>query len=136
MEIFQDIPVFESKILPLLCINHKFTHNFHSALSGHKVDAIHHSDKASFCVICQDEVHPETFTTRFRSVICIGRVRIIEDEKEKLNTAHMLGKRYSPDEEALAEEINHAIHRMTIEFSIEHMTGKETIELVKARKSE
>lgn len=29
---------------------------FHSALSGHKVDAIRQCDKASFCVIEQDDV--------------------------------------------------------------------------------
>ena len=34
---------------------------FHSALNGHKIDAIRHSDKASFTIICKDEVHPETF---------------------------------------------------------------------------
>ena len=27
---------------------------FHSAVSGHKIDAIKNSDKASFCVIAQD----------------------------------------------------------------------------------
>ena len=32
---------------------------FHSALSGHKVDAIRKCDKASFCVIEQDDVQPE-----------------------------------------------------------------------------
>lgn len=31
---------------------------FHSALAGHKVDAIRHCDKASFCVIDKDDVHP------------------------------------------------------------------------------
>lgn len=36
-----------------------------------------HCDKASFTIICQDEIHPETFTTYFRSVICLGRVHII-----------------------------------------------------------
>ena len=57
---------------------------FHSALSGHKVDAIRKCDKASFCVIEQDEVHPEKYTTFFRSVIAFGRIHIIEDEAEKL----------------------------------------------------
>ena len=47
---------------------------FHSALNGHKIDAIRHSDKASFTIICKDEVHPETFTTYFRSVICFGHL--------------------------------------------------------------
>ena len=60
---------------------------FHSALSGHKVDAIRQCDKASFCVIEQDEIHPKQYTTYFRSVIAFGRVHIIEDEQEKLAMA-------------------------------------------------
>ena len=106
---------------------------FHSALSGHKIDAIRNCDKASFCVIDQDEVHPEKYTTYFRSVIAFGRIHIIEDEQEKLETARLLGDRYNPNqEEALQKEIEKGLSRMAmIRFDIEHLTGKEAIELVK-----
>ena len=105
---------------------------FHSALSGHKIDAIRNCDKASFCVIDQDEVHPEKYTTYFRSVIAFGRIHIIEDEQEKLETARLLGDRYNPNqEEALQKEIEKGLSRMVmIRFDIEHLTGKEAIELV------
>ena len=105
---------------------------FHSALSGHKIDAIRNCDKASFCVIDQDEVHPEKYTTYFRSVIAFGRIHIIEDEQEKLETARLLGDRYNPNqEEALQNEIEKGLSRMVmIRFDIEHLTGKEAIELV------
>lgn len=36
---------------------------FHSALSGHKIDAIRNCDKTSFCVVDQDEVIPKKYTT-------------------------------------------------------------------------
>ena len=106
---------------------------FHSALSGHKVDAIRKCDKASFCVIEQDDVQPEKYTTFFRSVIAFGRIRIIEDEHEKLETARMLGNRYNPNhDEALQKEIEGGLSRMLmIRFDIEHLTGKEAIELVR-----
>lgn len=106
---------------------------FHSALSGHKVDAIRKCDKSSFCVIEQDEVHPEKYTTFFRSVIAFGRIHIIEDETEKLETARMLVNRYSPNqEEALQKELENGLSRMLmIRFDIEHLTGKEAIELVR-----
>ena len=109
---------------------------FHSALSGHKLDAIRHCDRASFTVICQDEVHPEVFTTYFRSVICFGRVRIVEDPDEKLSALRLLGKRFNPDHEpALAAEIKSGFNRVAvIEFSIEWLTGKEAIELVRKEK--
>ena len=108
---------------------------FHSALSGHKVDAIRKYDKASFCVIEQDEVHPEKFTTFFRSVIAFGRIHIIEKEAEKLETARMLGNRYNPNqEESLQKELENGLSRMLmIRFDIEHLTGKEAIELMKQR---
>ena len=106
---------------------------FHSALSGHKIDAIRSHDKASFCVIEQDDVQPEKYTTFFRSVIAFGRIHIIEDEAEKLATARMLGNRYNPNqEEALQKELENGLSRMMmIRFDIEHLTGKEAIELVK-----
>ena len=106
---------------------------FHSALSGHKVDAIKNCDKASFCVIDKDDVHPEKYTTFFRSVIAFGRIHIIEDKQEKLETARLLGDRYNPDqEEALKNELEKGFSRMLmIRFDIEHLTGKQAIELVK-----
>ena len=109
---------------------------FHSALIGHKIGAIRHSDKASFTIICKDEIHPETFTTYFRSVVCFGHVRLIEDETEKkYNALHLLGKQYNPDDEpALEAEIKKGLgHVAVIEFDIEHVTGKEAIELVRQR---
>ena len=106
---------------------------FHSALDGHKVDAIRKCDKASFCVIEKDDVQPEKYTTFFRSVIAFGRIHIIEDEHEKLETARMLGNRYNPNhDEALQKEIEGGLSRMLmIRFDIEHLTGKEAIELMK-----
>ena len=45
---------------------------FHSALAGHKVDAIRKCDKASFCVIEQDDVQPKKYTNKF------GRLNILK----------------------------------------------------------
>ena len=108
---------------------------FHSALSGHKVDAIRKCDKASFCVIEQDDVQPKKYTTFFRSVIVFGRIHIIEDEQAKLKMARMLGNRYNPnDDESLQKELEQGLSRMLmIRFDIEHLTGKEAIELVRQR---
>jgi nitroimidazol reductase NimA-like FMN-containing flavoprotein (pyridoxamine 5'-phosphate oxidase superfamily) len=108
---------------------------FHSALTGHKVDAIRGCDKASFCVIDQDNVQPEKYTTFFRSVIVFGKIHIVEDETEKFAIACLLGNRYNPNhEESLQKEIETGLSRMlAIRFDIEHLTGKEAIELVKQR---
>ena len=121
--------------VPISYVYHEGKLYFHSALAGHKVDAIRQCDKASFCVIEQDDVQPKKYTTFFRSVIAFGRIHIIEDEAEKLSTARMLGNSYNPnDDESLKKEIESGLSRMLmIRFDIEHLTGKEAIELVKQR---
>lgn len=108
---------------------------FHSALSGHKVDAIMHCDKASFCVVAADDVHPSEFTTYFKSVIAFGRIHIVEEDNEKLHAAVLLGSRFNPgDAEGLRKEIAKGFPRMLVlRFDIEHLSGKEAIELTKTR---
>ena len=119
--------------VPISYVYHDRKLYFHSALAGHKVDAIRKCDRASFCVIDQDAVQPQKYTTFYRSVIAFGRIHIIEDAQEKLETARMLGNRYNPNqEEALQKEIENGLSRMLmIRFDIEHLTGQESIELVK-----
>ena len=121
--------------VPISYVYHEGKLFFHSALTGHKVDAIRKCDKASFCVIERDAVQPEQYTTFFRSVIAFGRIHIIEDEQEKLATARMLGNRYNPNQdEALQKEIESGFSRMlAIRLDIEHLTGKEAIELMRQR---
>ena len=108
---------------------------FHSALSGHKVDAIRGCDRASFCVVAQDDVKPALYTTFFRSVIAFGRIHIVDDEAEKLAAARLLGNRYNPhQDEALQKELENGLARMlVIRLDIEHLTGKESVELVGQR---
>jgi uncharacterized protein len=108
---------------------------FHSAKSGHKIDAIARNDKVSFCVIATDDVVQETFTTHFRSAIVFGKARILTDDAEKRHALECLAKKYSPDylEEADAEIDTDWDRLVTIELAIEHMTGKSAIELVTGR---
>ena len=105
---------------------------FHSAKSGHKIDAIIRSSKVSFCVIDQDQIVPEEYTTYFRSVIAFGTVRILEDDNEKREAVRMLTVKYAPDDSE--ENREQAIERewkplCMLEMKNEHMTGKEAIEL-------
>ena len=86
-------------------------------------------------VVAKDDVHPEEYTTFYRSVIAFGKIHIVEDEQEKLETARMLGNRFNPNqEETLQKELENGLSRMLmIRFDIEHLTGKEAIELVRQR---
>lgn len=112
---------------------------FHSARSGHKLDAIRSCPKASFCVVDQDQVAPEEFTTYFRSVIAFGSVRILEDEGERYAAIEKLARKYAPNS-GEAERAG-AIRReweplCMLEMTIDHLSGKEAIELARARRPE
>lgn len=121
-----------------LPINYAFENNtfyFHCALEGHKLQAIRHCNKASFCVIDKDEIVPEKFTTAYRSVIVFGEIQIIEEVSTKRKALELLGRKYSPGlEQSLQEEINRAFDRTcVIELKIEQMTGKQGIELTRSK---
>ena len=108
---------------------------FHSAVQGHKIDAIKRDNRCSFCVIDQDEIKPAEFTTYFRSVIAFGRIQILENYDEKVQALRLLGRRYSPgDEPGLQREIDKSLdHVLLLRLNIDHLSGKEAIELVRAR---
>ena len=110
---------------------------FHSAKNGHKIDAIQRNEKASFCVIDQDQIVPEKYTTFFRSVIVFGRLRLVEDMEEMRRIAAALAMKYSADfKEGIPKEINASIRNMAVlELTIDHITAKEAIELIKQRNS-
>ena len=107
---------------------------FHSAKSGHKIDAIMRNEKASFCVIDKDSVIPEEYTTYFRSVIAFGKIKVIEDEKEKKTAIEKLAIKYAPGDTAANRdnEISRDWQNLCmLEMTIDHVTGKEAIELAK-----
>lgn len=111
---------------------------FHCAKVGHKLDSIRRSGKASFCVVDQDRVVAAEYTTHFRSVIAFGQIRIMEDEREMRTAIEKLAVRFAPDDTATGREraIGHAWDALCmLEMRIEHMTGKEAIELVRQRQN-
>ena len=112
---------------------------FHCAREGHKLDAIRREARASFCVVDRDEVVPEEYTTYFRSAIAFGRVRVIEDEVQKRAAVELLACRYFPQDSA--ENRHRAIERewaglCMLEMDIEHLSGKEAVELARERAGE
>lgn len=109
---------------------------FHCAKAGHKLDAIRRCSKASFCVVAQDQVVPEEYTSYFRSVIAFGRIRILEDDAEKREAIGKLALKYYPDDTPAHRE---AFIRQDwaplcmLEMEIDHLTGKEARELALRR---
>ena len=112
---------------------------FHSAKSGYKIDAIKKEPKASFCIIDQDTIVPEKYTTYFRSVIAFGKLSIIEDELEKYAAIDKLARKYAPNDtiENRCNEIQREWQPLCmLVMDIEHLSGKEAIELVRQKSKE
>jgi hypothetical protein len=105
---------------------------FHSAKSGHKIDSIKNNSKVSFTVVDKDQIVSEEYTSYFRSVIAFGKARLVEGE-EWYEGFKELVEKYSGDqpEEAKIKEIKECTRSLIIAIDVEHITGKEAIELVK-----
>ena len=120
--------------VPLSYVYHNGKLYFHCAKAGHKLDAIRRNCHASFCVIDQDQVVPQKYTSYFRSVIVFGSIKILEDEQEKRASVEKLAIKYAPEDTQAGRQA--AIDRewdllCMLEMDIEHMTGKQAIELAR-----
>ena len=104
---------------------------FHSAKTGHKIDAMTKNPKVSFSVVDEDTIVSEKYTTYFRSVIAFGKARIVEGEEGK-DAFEALIEKYSGDQskESKNKEIIGCSKAGVIAIDVEHITGKEAIEYV------
>ena len=121
--------------VPLSYVYFKEKIYFHSAKAGHKIDSIMRNPKVSFTVVDEDRIVSEEYTTYFRSVIAFGKARIVEGE-ERQGAFEALAEKYSSDQpqEARKKEIAECTHAYLIAIDVEHITGKEAIEFVNAKK--
>ena len=110
---------------------------FHGAMTGHRIDAVTKNPNVSYCVIEQDKVISETLTTHYRSVIVFGQARLLNDVTEKRIALFKLGEKFAPGlTDKTIEEIDRFIDAVSVmELTIDHISGKEALELKKARQS-
>ncbi|NTW72914.1 MAG: pyridoxamine 5'-phosphate oxidase family protein [Eubacteriaceae bacterium] len=104
---------------------------FHSAMAGHKIDALAKHVKVSFSVIDEDTIVSQEYTSYFRSVIAFGLGRIVEGA-ERLEAFAALVEKYSGDqpEASKLKAITECIKSYMIAIDIQHITGKEALEYV------
>ncbi len=96
---------------------------FHSGKSGHKMDAIANSDKASFCVYDKGYHKDGHWSLNIRSVIVFGRIYIVDSWKDELMVKFC--KRFTKDSDYIYNEIEKFKNNTTVLcLEIEHMTGK------------
>ena len=119
--------------VPLSHVYHDGKLYFHCAHEGHKIDAINRNPKASYCVVWQDKIVAEEYTTYFQSIIAFGKIHFVTDPEEKMQAAMALVEKFSP---GLFEARRGAIPALTMFcLEIEHITGKEGKALAQKRKN-
>ena len=102
---------------------------FHSAMEGHMYDSITKHNKVSFTVLNDGEKVENEWWYIFKSVIVFGKIKVIEDNEEKIEKLTLLGNKYFPSEEYTQNEIDKAFERtLVLELEIEHMSGKVVTE--------
>lgn len=102
---------------------------FHSALNGHKIDAIKKCAKACFTVIDKPVKEENDWWFHVRSVICFGQIHILEDEEHRMEKLRLLGGKYFPEGYDIPAELKQNGPRtLVLDFSIEHITGKQVKE--------
>lgn len=112
---------------------------FHCARAGYKLDLLRQNPRASFCVIGQDQVVPEEYTTDYRSVVARGVIREVTDPAARDDIVRRLGRKYSPaqPEAALEAELDQYRDAVCIlELTVEQLTGKEGSRLARQRRGE
>lgn len=109
--------------------------SLHCAKKGNKIDALKKHNKVSFTVIAEDRVLPERTSTCYRSVIVFGRARLAGTPEEKRQALQLLVEKYSPQRMAECERIieKKMDNVQVIVLDIEHLSGKEAIELTKEK---
>ncbi len=97
----------------------------HGAGTGHKADAIKRWNKVSFCLYNSGFQKEGEWAWNITSVVCFGRIHIVEDQDEAIEVSRRLARKYYPDEASIEEEIKKAGSRVkAFVIEIEHMTGK------------
>ena len=98
---------------------------FHSGKNGHRIDAVKHCDKASFCIYDGGFRREGEWALNISSVIVFGRIELIEDQEKIYKIARLLSYKFTNDEKYIEHEIQKS-GPGTMMFALvpEHMTGK------------
>lgn len=101
----------------------------HSAVAGHKVDAIARDPKVCFTTWDKGVRKEGDWSYFVDSVVAFGKAHFVDDEDERMHATKLLGLKYYPTEEEVEAEMERDMDRMLlIRIDIEHMTGKHVHE--------
>lgn len=122
--------------VPMSYVWHNGCVYFHCARAGHKLDAVRACEKVSFCVVAQDRVVPEEYTTYYRSVVVFATAEEVTDPDESRAALAALADKYHPTgaPEDRDRSINRQFPALTVlRLTPVHITGKQARELMRKR---
>jgi nitroimidazol reductase NimA-like FMN-containing flavoprotein (pyridoxamine 5'-phosphate oxidase superfamily) len=118
----------EPYIVPVCFGYEKNTFYFHCAPEGRKIELIKKNNRV--CVEIDADVEiidaekPCGWTTRYRSIIGVGRAVVLEKNEEKRHGLGVIIRQYSDNNSGLEfEKLDSAA---VIKIEIEHITGKKS----------
>lgn len=101
----------------------------HSAMVGHKVDALRRCDKVCFTTWNRGVQKEGDWSYFVDSVVAFGRVREVADEAERTTATKRFGMKYYPSEGEVDAEMERDMGRMLLlRIDIEHLSGKHVHE--------
>lgn len=115
-------------IVPLDFVYHQGKIYFHSALEGRKISYLEGNNEVCF-EVDESEIVPNVtpceFTRRYRSVIAFGKVRFIQDPREKRAILNALVKKYDTGKIAVNPISEENLANLAVgEITLETVTGK------------
>lgn len=96
----------------------------HTAIEGHKIDAINHCNKVSFTTWDDGYKEPGDWAYYVTSVIVRGKAEIITDPKIREEKIMNLGVRFTNDKEVQGMIDRNIGKVLLVGIYIDHMTGK------------
>lgn len=116
--------------VPLSYVYHDGRIYFHGAKTGHKLQNLSCSPKASFTVVGHTHVLQEAFSTAYRSAIAFGEVSPVE-EAHQAEALMLLAEKYCYDNLSNAERYIQKMlgHVGVYCMEILHLTGKARPEM-------
>lgn len=99
---------------------------FHTAKTGHKIDAIAKHPKASFNIIDDGTPVKDSWILDFKSVIVFGQMEKVTDEALREKALLGICQKFAPDAQRYFEDEMRKVGKVVQVYvlKIEHMTGK------------
>ena len=116
--------------VPVRCpVNHVVMDDniyFHAANEGKKYDSLLINNNCGFTSVEYHQVVPEMITTKYASVICMGKATLVHGD-EKLKALVEIMKIYANDHlDSGMDKITKSIEKLSVvKIDIEHISGKE-----------